>query len=310
MDYTECAKALRERDNFIFLTHRNPDGDTCGSAAALCSVLRRMGKTAYLYNNPQFSKKLLAYVSEYIAPEDFRGECIAAVDIAEEKLFPYDFKGKADYCIDHHPTNALYAGDTLLHAEKAACGEIILELISELGLEPTQEEATLLYIAISTDTGCFQYSNTNAGTFAATAKLMALGADNTGVNLKFFRKVSPARIKLEGMIYSSMRYFRNDTVAFAVVTRDMMLRSGVCDDDMDDISGLPGRNEKASVSITVQEKEDCCRISVRSAPSVSSSDICARFGGGGHRTAAGCIIKASPDDAVKMLMKVVEEVLQ
>lgn len=308
MDYAECIKALRERDDLLILTHKNPDGDTAGSAGALCSALRRMGKTAFLYNSPQFTKKLLPYVSKFTAPEDFVPGCVVAVDIAEEKLFPEGFAGKADFCIDHHPTNTRYAGDTLLHGEKASCGEIILELLTAMGLELTYEEATLLYIAVSTDTGCFLYSNTNAETFAAAAKLLEQGADSAGVNLSFFRKVSPERIKLEGMIYSSMRFFREETVAFAVVTKNMVKESGVCDDDLDDIASLAGRNEKAVISITVREKDEGCRVSVRSGPQVSSSDICARFDGGGHRAAAGCTIKASPDEAVEKLMQVINEV--
>lgn len=310
MNYTECAKALKERDSFLILTHKNPDGDTTGSACALCSALRRMGKSAYIYNNPQFTEKLLPYVREYVAPESFMPEYVAAVDIAEEKLFAEGFKGKVNYCIDHHPTNTHYADDTLLHGEKAACGEIILELFTELGLKPTSEEATLLYIAVSTDTGCFLYSNTNAETFAAASKLIECGADNGKINLDFFRKVSPERIRLEGMIYSSMRFFRDDTVAFAVITKKMTEESGVCDDDLDDIASLAGRNRKAVVSITVREKDEGCRISVRSGPQVSSSDICARFDGGGHRAAAGCTIKAAPDEAVEMLMKAINEVWQ
>ena len=310
MNYFECANALRQRDSFLILTHKNPDGDTAGSAGALCSALRRMGKSAYMYSNPQFTKKLLPYVGEFIAPADFKGECTVAVDIAEEKLFAEGFSGKIDYCIDHHPTNTLYAGDTLLHAEKASCGEIILELLTGLGLEPTQKEATLLYIAESTDTGCFLYANTSAETFSSAAKLIGCGADKDKINLDFFRKVSPARIRLEGMIYSSMRFFRDDTVAFAVITKEMLEKSGVQEDDLDDIASLAGRNEKAIVSITVREKPEHCRVSVRSGPQVSSSDICARFNGGGHRAAAGCTIKAAPDEAVELLMKAVNEVWQ
>lgn len=310
MNYSECAQFLKNRDRFLILTHNNPDGDTAGSAAALCSVLNRMGKTAFLYPNPGFSDKLKRYVGRFIAPENYEPECVIAVDIAEKSLFPKGFEGEAELCIDHHPSNKLYAGNTLLEPEMAACGEAVLKLCETMKQKLSGEEATLLYIAISTDTGCFQYTNTKAETFAAAAELLKAGADHSEVNLVFFRKVSPGRMKLEGLIYSDMRFYREGEVSVVVVTKDMLARCGVRDDELDDIASLAGRAEKAKVCITVREKDNGeCRISVRTGKGLNANGICAVFGGGGHNTAAGCKIKADPERAVEMLMDVVNEVL-
>ena len=309
MNYTECADFLKKKDRYLILTHNNPDGDTAGSAAALCSALNRLGKTAYLYPNPGFADRLRRYIDRFIAPADYAPECVIAVDIAEKSLFPKGFEGKADICIDHHPSNKLFAGDTLLESEKAACGEAVLQLIKTLELELTEEEATLLYIAVSTDTGCFQYTNTKADTFTAAAELLKAGADSAEVNLVFFRKVSAGRMKLEGMIYSDMLFFRDGEVSVVVVTKDMLDRCGVRDEELDDLASLAGRAEKARISITVREKEDgLCRISVRTGKGYNANEICAVFGGGGHAAAAGCTIKAEPARAVEMLMDVVNEV--
>ena len=311
MNYTECAEFLKKKDRYLILTHKNPDGDTAGSAGALCSALRRMGKTAFLYPNPGFGEKLRKYIDRFIAPAGYAPECVIAADIAEKSLFPKGFEGEADICIDHHPSNTFYAGATLLEAEKAACGEAIWKLIKTLGLELTQEEATLLYIAVSTDTGCFQYNNTKAETFAAASELLKAGADSAEVNLAFFRKVSPGRMKLEGMIYSDMLFFREGEVSVVVVTRDMLERCGVRDEELDDLASLAGRAEKAKVCITVREKEDgTSRVSVRTGRDISANEICAVFDGGGHAAAAGCTIKAAPKKAVEMLMAVVNEVLK
>lgn len=311
MNYTECAEYLKNRDGFLILTHTNPDGDTAGSAAALCSALNRKGKRAYLYANPQFTEKLRRYVGKFIAPEDYEPECVIAVDIAEESLFPKGFEGKADLCIDHHPSNRLYAPYTLLEAQKASCGEIILRLLKNMKLKLTKEEATLLYIAVSTDTGCFRYTNTCADTLAAGAELLKAGADNAEINLVFFRKVSTARLKLEGEIYNALRFFRDGEVAVAVVTKEMTERCGASDEDMDDIASLVGRAEKAKICITVREKDNgMSRVSVRTGKNADASEICAVFGGGGHAAAAGCTIKAEPERAVEMLMDVVNEIVE
>lgn len=309
MNYKSCAKALLSHDNILIITHKNPDGDTVGSAAALCSLLRRAGKTAALYNNPQITQKLRNYAGKFIAEDDFRPEYTVAVDVATDGLFPRGFNGRVDLCIDHHPTNSHYAKELLCGPEKASCAEVVFELADALGLEPNAEEATLLYIALSTDCGSFQYHNTKADTLLAASKLVRLGADNATVNTVFFRKVSMARIKLESMIYSGMTFYREGKIAVAIISLDMLEKSGATEEDLDDLAGLAGRAEGTLLNITIREQADgSSKVSVRSTKDVSSSDICAVFGGGGHAMAAGCTIFGEPEKARELLLNVVDEV--
>lgn len=304
-----CADILRAHDGFLLLTHKNPDGDTLGSAAALCSALKRLGKTAWLYPNPGVTGKYLPYAEKYFAPAGYEPRFILAVDIAAERLFPEGFSGLTDLCIDHHPSNTHYAANVLVQAEKSACGEIILPLIRLLCGDITPEEADLLYMAVSTDTGCFQYSNTNADTFRAAAELTEAGANVEELNTRLFRKISPARMKLEGMIYSAMSFHRDGKVVVATVTREMMRLCGAAEEDCDDLAALPGKSEDAVVSITIREQEDgACRVSVRTTREVSATAICAVFGGGGHAMASGCTIPVSPERAKRLLLDVVDEV--
>lgn len=309
MNYKECADFLRKQDKFLILTHKNPDGDCMGSAAALCSALRRCGKTAFLYPNPQVIAVLRPYVESFFAPEDYEPACVVAVDTAAENMFARGFEGKVRLCIDHHPSNSLYAGDTLLQAQRSSCGEIILELIKTMGLKLTRAEAELLYIAVSTDTGCFQYSNTNAATLRAASDLLKVGVDNHTINTAFFRKRSLARIRLEGLIYSNMQIYRDGKLVIAPVTKAMMAQAGATEDDLDDIAGLAGRVEGSLLSVTVREMPDgSSKLSLRSAPEVDSSAICAVFGGGGHAMAAGCTLACPPDRACVMIHEVIDEV--
>lgn len=308
MNNNEFAKALLGRDKFLILTHKNPDGDTVGSACALCSALRRKGKTAWLYPNPQIEKKLVSYAEPLFAPEGYEPGCIVSADIATEGLFPLGFEGAVELCVDHHPTNSHFAKNELIKPERSACGEIVLDLIKTLCGKPNKAEATLLYIALTTDTGCFQYSNVNARSFSAASELLRYGADNRMVSLVFFRKVSAARLKLEGLIYSSMEYYRDGKLTVATVTNEMLKKAGATEDDCSDLAGLPGRGENSVVSVTIKETEDGkSKISVRSNPEVSSSAICAVFGGGGHDMAAGCTISSPPDKAKEMLLAVIDE---
>lgn len=309
MDTNSCAKLLLTHENILILTHKNPDGDTAGSAAALCSALRRGGRTAWLFPNREMGRKLLPYCGQYFAPADFRPRYVVSVDIADDRLFCQGYEGKADLCIDHHPSNTHFAAESYIRGEKASCAEIVLELIQSINADLTPEEATLLYIGLSTDTGCFQYGNTNAAAFEAAAELVRCGADVMTVNTVFFRKVTPARLRLESMIYNGLRFYRDGKIAVAVVTQEMLRQAGAKEDDLDDLAGLAGRCEGSVVNITVREKEDgSCRVSVRSTPEVDSSAICAVFGGGGHAMAAGCTVEGAPEHVCRLLAGVAEEV--
>lgn len=309
MEYREFAQLLLQRDGFLILSHIRPDGDTLGSGSALCSALRRMGKTAYVICNPELTERYAPYVEPFSAPEGFVPSCVVAVDIAAPNLFSKNFSGAVDLCIDHHPSNTGYAGRTLLRAEKSACGEAILELIECMTGSVTQEEANLLYIAVTTDTGCFQYSNTNAATLRAAARLLELGADNHKISQEFFRKISRARMALEGMIYSGMRFFRDGKISIAVITRVMLDRAGATEDDCDDLAGLAGKAERSVVSVTIRELDTGeSKISVRSNPEVDSCAICAVYGGGGHKMAAGCTIDCTPEEAVENILRAINQV--
>ncbi len=309
MNYKQCAKLLLTHENILIVTHRNPDGDTVGSAAALCSALRRAGRTAWLYPNPQIAGKLLDYCGQYFAPEGFAPQYVVSTDVADEPLFPKGFEGRVDLCIDHHPTNSGFAAESFVKPEKASCAEIILELIQNMNANLSKDEATLLYIGLSTDTGCFQYANANAAAFRAAAEMLRYGADSQEVNLRFFRKVSLARLKLESMIYGTLRFYRGGQIAVACVTREMLEKAGAREEDLDDLASLAGRAEGCELSLTIREQDDgTSKVSVRSSEKVSSCAICEVFGGGGHVRASGCTIYGDAEKAREMLLSVIDEV--
>ena len=307
MKAEQCARLLLKQDRILLVTHNNPDGDTAASAAALCSALRRQGKTAFLYPNPQLGARLRAYAEQFFAPADFTPAYTVTVDVATEKMFARGFEGKVDLAIDHHPTNSHYAKAECIDDRRAACGEIVLQIIKAMG-GVTKEEADMLYIALSTDCGCFQYANTDAHAFRSAAELLELGADNADINQVFFRQVSPARLKLEGMIYSGMRFYHDGKIAVNFITQQMLRETGVTEEELDDVAGLVGRARGHRVGITIRENPDgTSKISARCGPDFDVSALCAVFGGGGHKMAAGCSIHEKPERACELLLQVIEE---
>lgn len=308
MTVNECALWLESHDNFLILSHTRPDGDTLCSGAALCSALRRSGKTAYCYNNPETTKNYLDFVSRFYPPKGFSHEIVVTVDVADTDLFPVGIHDPIDLAIDHHASNGNFAPNICLDADKSSCGELVLELVKVLCGNVTAEEANLLYIAVSTDTGCFRYLNTNASTLRAGAELLDLGADNKRLNVVLFRNVSRARMALEGMIITGLRYFNDGKIVASLITQDMMEIAGATENDCEDIAGIPGKAEGSYLSITVRQIEsEKCKISLRSKPEINSSEICTVFGGGGHSMAAGCTIYKEPEEALQRILGAVYE---
>ena len=309
MNVIECVKWLKEQDNILLLTHVRPDGDTLGSAAALCSALRRNGKKAALYNNPDITEKYYKYVSAYIE-DSFAYDCAVAVDVAEKHMLCSGFEGGVQLCIDHHPSNSNYADELLLNAGKAACGEIVLDVIKALGGNVSPEEASLLYMAVSTDCGCFRYANVTAETFAAASELIGYGAQVQKLNFDLFRQVSKARIVLEGLICSGLKFYADGKIVVATVTEKMMQEACATENDCDDIAGIPGRVAGCVLSLVIRElAPGRCKVSARSHPGFDCSALCARFGGGGHKMASGCTVDASPEETREMLVQAALEVL-
>ncbi len=307
MTTAECAKYLASHDKYLLVTHRNPDGDTVMSAAALCRALRRKNKKAFIFPNPQITAKMLPEVEKMFPPKSFKPGCIVAIDLAAENLFPDGFSGTVDLCIDHHPTNGLFAKQTLVKSEYSSCGEVIMEVISAFAGNISKTEASLLYIALTTDTGAFQYANVNPNSYLAAAELLRLGEDHPSIMYRYFRESSHARLHLEGMIYSGLHYYYDGKLVIAPVTLQMMKESGATEDDCDDLAGLSGRAEKVLMNITIRELDDgSSKISVRTAPGISSIAVCEAFGGGGHFMAAGCTIDAQPEKAEQLLLDVIE----
>lgn len=311
MSSAEAAKWLSERDNFLILTHLRPDGDTLGSAAGLCSALREAGKTAYVLRNKQTTRRYEAYLAPYWS-EDFRPDYVISTDIATENLFPVNaeiYKGRVDLAIDHHPSNSWFAKNSLVDASCAACGEIVYRVAMDLNGKVGPETAKLLFIALTTDTGCFRYGNTTADTHRIAAALIDAGAPGTEINKKLFRTKTRGRVLIESEMLNNIEFTRDSQIATVVVTREMIERAGADEDDLEDIAAIHGQIEGVVVSITIRELEDgTSKVSVRTNKLVDAGAICAELGGGGHAMAAGVSLNCGVWEAKEKILAAVDKV--
>lgn len=310
MTNKETIEFLRREDRYLIVNHRRPDGDAVGSAAALCLGLRGIGKEAWVWKNPQTTERYRAYLRG-LETETVPENCtIISVDMATEGLLPLNggqFAGQFQLSIDHHPSNEGYARYTNVQPQKAACGELLLELLRELGpISP--DMANALYLAVSTDTGCFQYSNVTVDTLRAAAELKELGADTFAINKVMFGTKTIARLRLEAALTESAAFYAGGLVCVCVLTNALMDRIGATEDDVDEISGFPRDIQGVQIGVMLRQlREGGCKISLRTSGDYNASDICAMLGGGGHQAAAGCTLESDVETAKGRILEAIAQ---
>ena len=308
----ETAAALRGMDNVLILTHVRPDGDTIGSAAALCQALRDMGKTAYLLYNPEITATYAPCAAPYWAPERFAPEHVVSTDIAALNLLPDNAAAYADrieLAIDHHGSHGFFAEQVCLDADAAACGEIVCDIIRDL-TPMTPEIAMLLYVAIATDTGCFVYTNTTAHTHRIAAELLEAGIDVGPVNKALFRTKSRTRLAMEARMVADMTLYDHDRVVVMTIPLSLRQEMHATEADIEELSSLAALVEGSDCGVTLRElRPGVIKISLRTGPRVDASAVCQQLGGGGHRAAAGATVDGTMDEVRQAVLQAYQAVV-
>lgn len=310
IDLRETAELLQQSDNILFLCHAHPDGDTLGSATALARALTAMGKRVKVDCGDPIPKDF-SFMFEGLAAEEFEPQLIAAIDVADIKLLGREnegrYVGRIDLCIDHHGSNMLYADKVCLEADSASTAEMIYLLLRIMNAEITPVIASCLFTGVSTDTGCFRFSNTSVRTFEIAAELAKLGADTYNIIQVFFETKTKTFAALERLALDTMRLYFSDRCALMCVTQDMYKKSGSDESEVDRLANLPRQIEGVLVGVTMRElKDGSFKASVRTHGDIDASAICKRLGGGGHMGAAGCTLYGSKQQAINSLLKEIQ----
>lgn len=308
----ETADFLRTLDGVLILTHVRPDGDTVGCAAALCRALRALGRTAYLLENPEITETYTPYAEGLWAPKGYVPQSVVSVDIAAPNLLPENavpYKNDICLAIDHHGSQEFFAERTCLDAEAAACGEIIYHIIQAL-TPVTPVIAMALYVAISTDTGCFVYTNTTADTHRIAAALLETGIDVGPVNKALFRTKSKTRLAMEARMVADMELYDGDRVVVMSIPLSLRQEMHATEADIEELSSLAALVEGTDCGITLRElKPGRVKLSLRTGPRVDASAVCRVLGGGGHRGAAGATVDGTLDEAKAAILAAYTEVM-
>ncbi len=319
----EAALILSNSEKILLLTHVRPDGDTLGSAFALKHALQACGHTVNVACDDNIPKRLQfitegrqsLFENDYT---DFTPDLVCAVDCAELELIgSYGQREKQiDLKLDHHPNGALYAKSNYIDGTRASCGEIIYDVIralEELGhARLTPESANALYAAVSSDTGCFKYSNVRSSTMRIAADLIDAGAKHDEICKLLFDTVTTSELSAQKMLLNNYRLFFENKVAILTVSNKMKKENGLSDEDLGNLGGYLREIEGVELSVVIKQSEkdeQNFRISARSGANVRASDICKLFGGGGHARAAGASLNAlSPNEAEEKIISAVKTV--
>lgn len=305
---SEIIKAIQNSKNVLVCGHIRPDGDCIGSALAVRRICEKLGKNAdavcdsdkpdAFFYLPDYDKFCSRKYDDY--------DLFIAVDCADEKRLgeyrKYLVSAKNSVDIDHHPTNYGYAKINCIDAKAASVCALLFELFEDSGLID-KDVAEMLYTGVSTDTGHFMHSNTDAKVFTTAAKLCGYGIDVGRINHDLYRNESMNKMKLTARAIDSIRLHADGKIALMTILLDDLK---ACDCETLDTEGLIDyASSIAGVRISIamcEQPGNLFRVSLRSV-SADVSAVAGKFGGGGHKLASGCIINGNRYDVAEMLIK-------
>lgn len=307
-----CCDFIKNAEDVLILCHKNPDGDTVGSAFGLKGILLSLGKRAKVRCSDEIPDKFDYFTKEIVGNEDFEPKTIITVDIPDEKLLGSDmshFASQVDLAIDHHRTHKPYAKKIFVNSEAPAAAEIIFSISEKMNLKLDVNTANAMFTGICTDTGGFRYEGTSSYTHMAAAKLMEFGAKSTEINKRMFSSNSRSKMELEMRVLNNIQFFFDEKCAMITIFLKDVAESGAKPYETEGMAPIPTTIEGVELGLTLKEIEDGFKVSVRTVNDISASDFCSEFGGGGHIRAAGCFIKGTYEETVKKLLQKAEEYL-
>ena len=307
----EAAGFLLSHDRFCILTHRRPDGDTVGSAAALCLGLRQLGKQAWVLQNDEVSDRFSWLLEGLTKQSAEDGDTIVSVDVASPGMLPKAFeqyKDRVALRIDHHASATSFTDEELVDGESASCAELVCDVLTILGIQMDKAIAEAVYVGTSTDTGCFRFANTTAHSFMIAAICAQAGAEIYRLNQDLFETSTLTKLKMHSWMVDHLKLLEGGRLAICAIPKAVEEEIGVTEDDMDNISSFPRTIAGVAMAATLRETKDGdTKISIRAIPGYDAAAICAGFGGGGHKGAAGASVHMTLEEAAKAVEKAMLE---
>jgi len=309
----ELATVLKENDHFVLCGHVNPDGDCIGSQLALWSALKQLGKqaTCLLIKKDSIEQGLLFLpgVACMVPVDEYEGEpCVfIACDVPNDERLGGAARIKKECAltitIDHHLARESMSDITYSDPSVAATTLIIWELVKLLAVEDRKDIATCAYTGLVTDTGCFQFQNTDAYAFALASEMIAEGVNAPLVAQQAFQTRSIASLMLEQIVLSRLMIGAEGGYAISYLTTEDFARAGATKADSDPIINIIRALQGIRVACLLRDESDIVRGSLRAKDDTDVAKIAEQFKGGGHRAAAGLTIESSLEEALARVIR-------
>ena len=314
-DLAEILGLLSSAQSIIIFPHIQMDGDTLGSAVALCQTLRNQGKSAEILiedkipNNIEFlNKDHCVYVANTHRPD----LCIA-VDCSDlsrlghrENIFA---NCKHTISIDHHITGLPFADFNYINPNSSSTGEMIYQLLKELKWDLDVNAGEAIYTAIVTDTGKFMYSNTRGSTHRIVWELFQKGIDHNRVAVEVYQKKRIEKVRLMNSIMSTMKIFANGRASMAHMSEAMLVESGAYPEETEGLVEELRSIDGVEIAVFLKEENGQVKVTMRSKSEGDVSKIAMQFNGGGHKKAAGCMIEGKLADVKTLVVEAINREL-
>ena len=312
----EAARLLRESERVLIAGHVNPDGDSLGSMCALGHTLRALGKSVVMvspdgvpdgYKFLPGSDRIMTQL-----PHDHHFDLCVTVDSENPgrlgSVAEVLKSCKRVLDIDHHPGGERTADVQVVDPSSASSGEIIFEILKEMGVRISVSVSECLLTAIVTDTGCFRFSNVKPSTLRTAASLIERGASISKVVRRVYETRPLSSAKLLGAALSTLNTTENGRVAYASITQEQIAAAGADVAEAEGIVNYIRSVRGARVGILFREEADgSTRVSLRAGEGLDMAQIARLFGGGGHKTAAGCTVDRPLSEAVDLVLGAVQK---
>ena len=318
MTLKEMAAWFADKDDIVIIGHVSPDGDAIGTALAVKRAFEKQGKRACVALADRVPEKymFLPGAADICSVDDmpFAARCAFAVDVSEHHRMGsaaaiFDAAAhKAN--LDHHETNPGFGDIWHVEGDRASTGEIAMEFIGELGVEIDREIADCVFVALCTDTGNFNFKNTDTRAYAAAAECVRHGAQVETLTKKAFRERSLAATKLLGDALSRIGTAYDGKIAYTYVDEAMLERAGAKLEDASRICNYLNEITGVMVGVYFERRNGATKVSWRSACAINVAEIAGIFGGGGHDAAAGATVNEDMAAAIAMVIKTTEEALK
>lgn len=312
----QTAQFLLEHDDYLIVSHVQPDGDAVSSTLGVGWLLSRLGKKFTMINEGPIPKRMnsLWHAGEIINMSEHKPErsfsriiCVDCADFQRVGKTRELFSEEAIIVnIDHHPTNDRYGAVNLVLPEAAATAEILFDLIHRFDVEWDEQVAAAIYTGLLTDTGGFRYSNTSPKVLNIASELLAYGVNGPELAETLLEEMTLPQMKVLVSALNTLRMTEDGKIAWVHVTPQHMVESEAMNDDLEGIVNYPRNIQGVEVGILFKTLESgAVKVSLRSAGKVDVAALAQSFGGGGHVRAAGCRIEGELDEVIS---RVVEQV--